>query len=354
MPTALQSDTSGLLAAWVRFWFRPADPISLHILRVLGGLLCLAWLLPMAGHLDSLFGLQGWMDEQAFADLNRAMDGQGPAPAWSALYLARDNPGLLTACYWSAVVAATLFTLGLFSRITGVLTWLAMASFMANPFLESDGDVYILILAFYLMIGYLLVGLRSFEAPPLSRVLGPAPFWVRRRTGESRPSLGANLALRLLQVHFAIAMVFSGLHKLQSSEWWAGTALWFPLYPPLATTLSQAREHANHPQLYMGVLSAAAYAVLAWQLLFPLFAWRRKLRPVLLVGGAIAWLGSALIYGLPLLGPATLSCCLAYVTPEEWRGWLAWLAELRGRGANAEVVSANSGQQQDRVPVRQR
>ena len=52
---------------------------------------------------------------------------------------------------------------------------------------------------------------------------------------------------------------------------------------------------------------------------FPLFAWRRRWRPLLLGGAAVGWLVSALLYGLPLFGPAGFIFCLSFVTPPEWR-----------------------------------
>ena len=49
---------------------------------------------------------------------------------------------------------------------------------------------------------------------------------------QSSPSIAANLTVRLVQVHFAIVLVVSGLHKLQFGDWWSGVAWWYPLNPP--------------------------------------------------------------------------------------------------------------------------
>src|SRR5206468_2061904 len=92
--------TRGLFAGWTGFWFSPADPVGLHVLRILAGLLFLSWLLPFAGHVDSLFGLQGWFDLQAYAEANRLPEGP-PAPlGWSLLYLSAASPALLPVLYW--------------------------------------------------------------------------------------------------------------------------------------------------------------------------------------------------------------------------------------------------------------
>ena len=57
--------------SWVDFWFSPIDPRGMHGIRVLAGVLFIAWLLPFAGQLDAMFGLDGWFDQQAYRDAAR-------------------------------------------------------------------------------------------------------------------------------------------------------------------------------------------------------------------------------------------------------------------------------------------
>jgi hypothetical protein len=159
--------------------------------------------------------------------------------------------------------------------------------------------------------------------------------------------VAANVTLRLLQVHFAILIVTSCLHKLQTGAWWEGVPFWFNLYPPLTTTVSRAREHLHDASSFLSTLNVAAYATLAWQLTFPLFAWRAGWwRLVLLGGAAVGWLGLALLYALPLFGPAFAICCVAYVSDREWLKVGGW---LQGLGStNRDGPRANAG---SRVPV---
>jgi len=79
----------------------------------------------------------------------------------------------------------------------------------------------------------------------------------------------------------------------------------------------QAERAAANTTLFF--LSLAGYTVLAWQLTFPLFAFRKFCRPILLGGAACAWLGTAFIYGEPTFGPFYALACLSYLSPEEWR-----------------------------------
>jgi hypothetical protein len=137
--------------------------------------------------------------------------------------------------------------------------------------------------------------------------------------------------LRLLQVHFAIIVVTSGLHKLQLGPWWGGVALWYPLHSPYQTSEAGIRSLAPNRGVYLFFISLAQYIALGWQIGFPLFAWRRGLCRIMLVGGAIlGWLACWQIYHLPIFGPFYLVCCLAFLTPSEWSAIGRWPRRQRG------------------------
>jgi hypothetical protein len=320
-------------SAWSSFWFRGIDPLGLHVLRFLTGLLFLAWLAGFAGHQHELFGLQGWFDDQAYRE---ARPVGTPAPiSWSLVYLTGHNPLALDLLFWGGLLAIGLFTLGVATRWTGLLTWLVVASFVCSPAISYEADYLLILLAFYLLLGYLLLGL--WNGPRTwSRLLLGAPealVWNWRRSsraGDSvTPSVAANVVLRLFQVHFALIITMSGLHKLQFGDWWAGVAFWYPLHPPLTTTPEQIRAEAGSAVVWMFWTSLAQYLVLAWQLAFPVFAWRRGWRILLLGGAVIGWLGTLLLWELPLFGPVFLLACCSYLTAEEWRGLFAGLSWWR-------------------------
>jgi hypothetical protein len=327
----MNTSSSGPWTSWVRFWFAPVDPIGLHAVRVLAGLLFLGWLLPLAGQHEALFGLNGWFDAQAYQEASRLRGASANMFSWSVLYLCGTSTAWLTTTYWLSIGVLVLFTVGLWPRVTATLTWIVVVSFTANPALSYDADPLLILLAFYLMLGYLLVGQLTPGQSWLSRLLGPADALLFRRGPRptASPSAGANFALRLLQVHFAIAVVASGVHKLQIREWWSGLAPWYYLTAPLTTTPDDIRSWASGPRGLFVILSLGAYAALAWQIAFPVFAWRRGWRPVLLGGAVLAWVFDLAILGLPLFGPITVVGCLSYLTSDEWRRAGRLLTRLR-------------------------
>ncbi len=326
------------VAAWNDFWFAAVDPVGLHRLRVLAGLVFLLWLLPFAGHVDTFFGLGGWFDQQAFreaASEAARFREEPPVPMWSLLYLCGTNATAVQAVYWASVVVLVLFTLGLWPRVTAALTYVVVASFTATPAVPYDADPLLILLAFTLMVGYLLLGQFARGVSLAERLLGPRDAFLLSRPAEGpRASAGANVAVRLLQVHFAVAVVASGLHKLQFGDWWSGLGYWSALHRPFETTVEEIKANRPMADTYLSLMSLAAYATLAWQIAFPAFAWRRGLwRVVLLGGAALAFVGCAFVLDLPLFGPLMVIGCLSYLTPAEWRrldGLLAVMPGLRG------------------------
>jgi hypothetical protein len=310
----------------------------MNCVRILAGLLFIAWLLTLAPGIESLFGSDGWFDKEGYREAARLKEyyektrlpGAPSVRMWSLLDVFGSDPALLQGFYWASIAVFVLFTLGLWTRLTAVLTWLSVVSFLGNPATRYDGDYLLALLAFYLMIGYVFLGQWSRPQTFLSRLLGSRDTFLLGRFKEDRPSHAANLAVRLLQVNFAIMIVISGLHKLQYGDWWSGAALWYPLHPPFET---DAESLVSRPEAraYLVFLSVVQYVVLAWQIGFPLFAWWKRWRVVLLGGGVAGWIGSLFIWQLPLFGPAMLIGCLSYVTPEEW----LWAAALIPRKAEA-------------------
>ncbi len=322
-----KSSTASTDNAWTRFWFAAVTPMPLRVLRVLSGLLFIAWLASFLGHQAEFFSLNGWVDLRTLQEV-RAQDQQSSPVDWSILYWAGESAPLFQAIYFGSLIVLVLFTLGFATRVTGVLTWVVVVSFVANPATLYDGDDLLAILAFYLMIGHLFVGQWNGNLSIAERILGARADFVLAGwlfpQDEQPASVAVNWTMRLLQLHVAIIIVISALHKLQGPDWWGGVALWYPLHPTFKMTPEGLQREAPNVLFTLSYLSLAAYIVLGWQLAFPVFAWRGGWWRGLLLGGAvIGWLGAYFLFGLPSFGPFVMIGCLSFLHAEEW----AWAFE---------------------------
>ena len=133
---------------WDAFFFRPADPTPLGLIRVAVGLLLL-WNMVVYGlDLPAFLGSDGWADPSS---LRALMAGRTPW-AWSFWFLVPD--AMLRPVWVACLVVLALFTVGLWTRVTSVLTWLAAVSYIHRTQQVLFGmDTMMNILLFYLMIG---------------------------------------------------------------------------------------------------------------------------------------------------------------------------------------------------------
>jgi hypothetical protein len=297
------------------------------------------WLLGLASDAEGMFSLKGWFDREAFIEASRRPADMPRPFSWSLVYLCGEDSSAFRAFFWGSLGVLALFTLGVAPRLTAPLAWLVTLSLTANFVFEEEVEVLFRILTLYLAVGYLLAGPWT-GVSWAERIFGPwRTFLFARREGDAPPSIGVNVALRLLQVHLAILLVTSALHKLQTSAWWSGVAYWYHLMPPLELTPDKVKQMSQAGYAWMFFLNVAGYATIAWQLAFPAFAWRGGWWRILLFGGAaLGWIGLAWIYRMPLFGPALLAACLAFLGHAEWEKLRSWLGQVVARLTPARVA----------------
>jgi hypothetical protein len=293
---------SGIWSAWNDFWFEPINPAKLHFIRLLTGLLLSCWLLSFAFTYHQAIGRGGWLDATAYEALGR-LPAEANIPVSWGHRLIPASPALLGVVYLAALINGILFTLGRGTRLTAPLAWLTVIAFTWNPVLYDGANSLLAILLLYLAIGYMGIhfgfNLGSRSAP------------LSRRGESSQASVFANLALRLIQVHFAIIIFMSLLHKLQDAEWWAGDALWYSIYTPFETNIADLLRQSGQRGGLLTMLSLATYLTLAWQLTYPIQPASKLGRWVMLGGSAIGWIWCDLVAKQPLFGPAILIASLA-------------------------------------------
>ena len=110
------------IEAWDRFFFAPANPTTLGLLRIIFGAL-LFWDMAVLGlDLRDYLGSDGWIGPAAVRQyLNESVPG-----AWSFWLYIPD--AWLPVAWVGCLVVVALFTIGFASRWTAVLAWLVSLS----------------------------------------------------------------------------------------------------------------------------------------------------------------------------------------------------------------------------------
>ena len=351
-PQPAADDSSGgwaaAVRAWDRFWFRPADPLPLGVIRIFTGLVVLYIHLIYGLDLLALVSKDAWVDESVMKQVRQEFTVYAPAldwtiptepfakgqPIWS-VYFHVKQPGWIVATHIGFLLVMLLFTVGFCTRLTAVLTWVAIISYIQRtPTTLFGMDTIMNVLMIYLIIG------PSGATLSVDRLI--ARWWARRRGRDlppPPPMVTANLALRLMQVHFCIIYLASGLSKLQGHAWWNGMAVWgtmanysfapmnWPAYEEFLRFLS------NHRPLWEIITTGGTYFTLALEISFPFLVWRPKLRWVMIIGAVMLHTGIGLIMGLATFSLCMLCLLLAFVPPETLHAFVDALAGW-GRSRN--------------------
>ena len=284
------------LDSWNTFWFTPADPLPLALVRIAAGCLLawssVVWLLDAA----AFFGPGGWL---AAGDVWRMND----QPWQWSWYFAASSPGVVRMLVGITLLAAVLLTIGFATPLAAIVSLAGLISAANRAPLNVFG--------FDDVLGMLLIAIAvgpAADACSVDRLLWPRP---------SGPSVRANIAIRLIQVHLCVIYLFSGLGKLLGASWWEGTALWGSVANVRYRTLDLTRL-ARHPLL----TNALTLATLFWEVSYPALVWPRLTRRLVLAMAVAVHLGIGLSMGMMEFGLAMLAANMAFIPADRFRTWL--------------------------------
>jgi hypothetical protein len=291
---------------WNRFWFTPADPLPAAVLRIAVGVIAIAHFLDLAGGLQTWYARDGLLPPTAVQQLLELTSGDAE---YHPSYLKHFAGTELVAAGAIAIALAICFTLGLLTRITGLLTLVAMLAYVHRvPQIAGHLEPVLSFLLLYLCIApsgaCLSIDSRLFGAA------GNGP--LRLLIGRCEPSRTANLGLRLIQIHLAMFYAMMGLTKLYGDAWWDGEAIWLLMAqtesrPLDLTGLRRAGQFGEY------VLNFWTHAFVYFELAFPVLIWTRVGRPLLLGLSVVIWLSLIVVTGQLLFGLLMLAAGVAFI-----------------------------------------
>jgi hypothetical protein len=280
--------------AWDAFFFTPAPPRTLAVIRILCGTLATWSWLALRPDLQATLGSTAWADPRTVAD-------GWPPGAWSLWMTVPD--AALPAAWAAALAVLVAFTLGLATPLTAALAWAIQLSTCYRAPITLYG--FDNVLTTWLL--YLAATGAAGQDLSLDRLLADRTRWplAPRRPG---PTVSANIALRLIQLHLALIYTSAGLAKLRGTPWWDGTAVGMLLGNTEFRTFDLAFL-AEHPR----ALEAATHTALALEILYPALVWLPRFRPWLVAGAIAMHLGIAAVMGLTEFSAVMIAGNLAFL-----------------------------------------
>jgi hypothetical protein len=300
-------------SAWNRFWFTPADPTAVSVLRLLTGSMACWYLISFANDLPVWFGAGGLLPIDTVRQLTESEPGRWNGRA--SILSISDDAGFIFAVQLGGLAIAAAFTAGFATRITSVLTLLILLSFIhRGPMIAGQFEPVLTMMLFYLCL-----------APCQRRY--SLDQWLRRRRGAetgSQPvaeprSVAANVCQRLMQVHVSAMYLMMGLTKLGGSDvWWDGLAMWWLIAHTESRLIDLTFLHRH-----MYLVNFWTHAAVWFELLFGVLVWNRLARPLLLCLAIAHWLLLGLITGLLSFAVMMLVASMSFIEPEGFRGILS-------------------------------
>jgi hypothetical protein len=224
------------------------------------------------------------------------------------------------------VFTSFLFLIGFCTRLTSAITWFGSLCYIhRSPAMLFGVDTMMNILLLYLMIG------------PSGAVCS-VDAWMRRwwnqgkpgTSARAAPSVTANVALRLLQVHVCVIYLFSGLSKLQGTAWWNGTAVWgvianYEVAPMRYEVYLNFLRFVGGNQLYFSFLvTAGGFFTLIFEISYPFLIWRPSLRWIFLASAILLHGFIGLFMGLTTFTLLMVVMNMAFLRKEEAQWILGW------------------------------
>jgi hypothetical protein len=251
-----------------------------------------------------------------------------------------SDPATMTAVHVACLAVLVLFTIGLWTRMTSILTWLITVSYIhRTQYVLFGMDTMSNILLIYLMIG------NSGAALSLDRLI--ARYRVARRSiarsgtldeptrqflVKPPASVSAGLGLRLLQIHFCFIYMAAGLSKLKGGTWWSHDAYWLTVANPEFTMIQFSwyeafmRFSVEYRIVYAIFAAIAVVHTFIAEIGLPFLVWTR-LRPVMVVIGVMLHAGIAIFMGLNVFSLLMMIMLLGYLPGAAIRNRLFGKAE---------------------------
>lgn len=320
------------LTAWNQFWFEPADPLMLGVIRLLTGWMLFYNLLVWTLDLEAFFGAEGLQPLQAVRQL---YVGRHVFCFW--LWL---DESLLWPAHYFCLLVAAMFCAGLLTRVTSILAFLITISYSQRvPIANFGFDQILGMLCLYLCLA------PSGAAVSLDRLI---TRWrssaVHRAVDGStaappvRKFASARMSIRLIQLHLCAIYLWAGFAKLKGPSWWTGEAMW---------RVIANQEYQTTDLTWMAWVPWLPYLIahvtIIWEIFFTVLIWNSRLRPLVLAIGVGMHVGIGLFLGMWTFGLIMTFAYLAFADPDQWRLRLqrlrSWRSGIRDQSTSDHVAA---------------
>ncbi len=299
------------LAAWDWFWFTPCQPHLLAVIRIATGCMLLYSQLVVGLNLFAFLGDDAWINNQTIQSLH---DGSyAPADMGRSYLWHLSSPTALIIHHLLTLAVTACFAIGFGTRLTAPLAWFLQLMLVHRMTGALFGlDQVMTMLTTYLMISP-CGAVYSLDSKIRQRLIQRDALvpWQQWMFPDASPSVAANLALRLIQLHLCIVYLFGGLWKARGTAWWDGSAIWF------AVSNAQYQSwDATWLSHYPRIFSMLAHITVFWEVFYCALIWPKLTRPICLAIAVAVHAGIAMFLGMITFGTIMIVANVAFLPPD--------------------------------------
>ena len=273
---------------WLGFWFTPADPRPLAVVRIVAAGIGLLSLWSYAGDLDAWFGPGGLVDPATAAAWR--------SPFGFSLYDFATSAAAVRVLFGLTVLVFVMLLVGCGTPVVSLAAPVLWASLLhRGPMLAGPADDCLAVLLWCLAVG------RPGRALSVDRLLAA-------RAGRAVPpaSVRCRIAEGLLLVHASAIAVAAALAQLKGDVWWNGTAAWWLAARSESRLVDLTGLYARFEYL----MNLVTHAIPLWEIAFAVGIWPAATRRPIARAGRVAWPLLGLLAGEPLWGLAVAAFCV--------------------------------------------
>ena len=350
-----------------RFFFTPTEPTTLGLMRIVTGIIVLYVHISYSIGLDNYIGPDAWImnhglterpqpgEEGVIDFLRHGNPQESPSTNWSdnpfenangkifkgatmwSIYFHVEDRFWIRVIHYTIMLIMILFTLGLWTRVMSVLTWIGALMYIQRvPGMLFGMDTMTNLGLFYLMFA------------PCGAALS-VDRWLKVRRERQRqgaayvplppePLISATFVTRALQINYCLIYLAAGTSKLLGSSWWNATApnrfLLNYSFAPFDVEYYERllKFMADHRWVWELNGTFGVVFTLFVELGFPFMVWNRSTRWFMVRGSILLHTAIALLMGLVTFSLMMLALVLVFVPPDCVRltlqAWGDWLYQL--------------------------
>jgi Vitamin K-dependent gamma-carboxylase len=311
-----------LIAAWNNAFFTPRSPLPICLFRILHGACVVATLLLLRPDWEAWYGNQAWLTSASMGKIE-------PGVRLNLFRLIPAEDSWINGLFWLALVSAAFLTIGLFTRISSVASFICLASLhQRNLLILHGGDTFLRVAGFFLIFA------PAGAVLSVDRLIRPG----RGTHPGHSPELWSPWAQRMIQFELAMVYLFSFWWKSLGSPWIDGSALIY---------VSQVAELRRFPipgwLLAPVVLKCGAWITLALEFALGALLWVKEFRYPLLILGCCFHLLLEYALNIPMFQWDILSAYVLFIDPADLERVWARLQGIRHNVTHACTSSPRLG-----------